>query len=43
MAVASNAIVSTQFDVPSGIELGQTSLVVVTNGISSAPVAVMVQ
>jgi hypothetical protein len=43
MPVASNAIVSTQFDVPSGIELGQSSLVVVTNGISSAPVAVMVQ
>jgi hypothetical protein len=32
--------VSTSFDVPSGIETGASSLVVVTNGIPSAPTAV---
>ncbi len=35
--------VSTNFDVPSGIETGDSSLVVVANGIASAPVAVSVQ
>jgi len=36
-------IVSTNFDVPSGMETGASSLVVVTNGIPSAAVAVTVQ
>jgi hypothetical protein len=36
-------IVSTNFDVPSGIETGASSLVVVTNGIPSKSVAVTVQ
>jgi hypothetical protein len=35
--------VSTHFDVPSGIEKGASSLVVVANGIASKPVAVTVQ
>jgi hypothetical protein len=35
--------VSTHFDVPSGIETGTSSLVVVANGIASAPVSVTVQ
>jgi hypothetical protein len=35
--------VSTNFDVPSGIETGASSLVVVANGIPSKPVAVTVQ
>jgi len=36
-------IVSTNFDVPSGMETGASSLVVVANGIPSAPVDVTVQ
>jgi hypothetical protein len=36
-------IVSTTFDVPSGIDTGASSLVVVANGIASKPVAVTVQ
>jgi len=36
-------IVSTNFDVPSGMETGASSLVVVANGIPSAPAAVTVQ
>lgn len=35
--------VSTHFDVPSGIETGDSKLVVVANGIASKPVAVTVQ
>jgi hypothetical protein len=35
--------VSTHFDVPSGIETGASSLVVVANGIPSKSVAVTVQ
>jgi hypothetical protein len=43
MAVATgSAIVSTSFDVPTGIETGASTLVVVANGISSASVAVTV-
>ncbi|MGD0798642.1 MAG: Ig-like domain repeat protein, partial [Acidobacteriaceae bacterium] len=43
MAVATgSAIVSTNFDVPPTIELGPSSLVVVTNGIPSSPVSVTV-
>jgi hypothetical protein len=43
MAVATgNKVVSTNFDVPSGIETGASSLVVVTNGIPSVAQAVTV-
>ncbi len=43
MAVATgNATVSTEFDVPGGIELGASTLVVVANGIESASVDVTV-
>lgn len=43
MGVATGAsIVSTSFDVPSNAETGQSSLVVVANGIASSPVTVMV-
>jgi hypothetical protein len=40
MAVAFNGLVSTHFDVPATQELGPSQLVVVANGILSAPVAV---
>jgi hypothetical protein len=44
MAVATGtAIVSTNFDVPSGAENGASTLVVVANGIASAPVSVSVE
>jgi hypothetical protein len=43
MAVASADLVSTHFDVPANQERGASELVVVTNGISSAPVGVMVK
>lgn len=43
MAVAYGGVVSTHFDVPIGQERGPSSLVVVTNGIPSAPVAVDVE
>jgi hypothetical protein len=43
MAVAFGGIVSTQFDVPTGQESGASSLVVVVNGIPSAPVDVTVE
>ena len=43
MAVAFNGHVSTHFDVPAGQETGASELVVVANGIPSAPVAVTVQ
>jgi len=36
------AVVSTQFDVPSGIETGPSELAVVANGIASVPLAVTV-
>jgi hypothetical protein len=43
MGVATgNAIVSTMFDVPSGMETGQSTLVVVANGIPSPPVTITV-
>jgi len=43
MGVATgNATVSTNFDVPSGMETGTSSLVVVANGIPSQPVSVTV-
>ncbi|PYR54754.1 MAG: hypothetical protein DMF85_21395, partial [Acidobacteria bacterium] len=37
MAVAFTGLASTQYDVPAGAETGLSDLVVVTNGISSAP------
>jgi len=43
MAVASGDLVSTHFDVPATQERGASELVVVANGIPSAPVAVMVK
>ena len=42
MGVASGALVSTHFDVPATQERGPSQLVVVCNGIPSAPVAVSV-
>jgi len=42
MGVASNATVSTMFDVPNAIDLGASSLVVVANGIHSPPVGVTI-
>jgi len=43
MAVATGATsVTTEFDVPNGIELGASMLVVVANGIASLPIAVTV-
>lgn len=44
MAVATgNALVSTNFDVPAQIDPGPSELVVVTNGIASQPVTVVVE
>src|SRR5262249_13699516 len=43
MAVAFGGLVSTTFDVPASQEPGASELVVVANGIPSAPVAVMVE
>ena len=43
MAVAFGGVVSTHFDVPADQELGPSSLVVVANGIPSAPVAIDVE
>jgi hypothetical protein len=44
MGVATGTkVVSTNFDVPSGMETGASTLVVVANGIPSAPVDVTVQ
>ena len=43
MAVASGDLVSTHFDAPATQERGASELVVVANGIPSAPVAVKVQ
>jgi hypothetical protein len=43
MGVASRRQVSTMFDVPSTIETGASSLVVVANGETSAPVSVTIQ
>jgi hypothetical protein len=42
MAVASRDVVSTNFDVPLGAEPGYNTLVVVANGIPSAPVTVLI-
>jgi hypothetical protein len=41
-SVGSSEVVSTQFDVPTGIESGPSTLVVVANGIASAPINVTV-
>jgi hypothetical protein len=43
MAVAYTGVASTQYDVPAGMETGLADLVVVTNGIPSAPISVRVQ
>ena len=43
MAVASSATVSTHFDVPRAQEKGPSTLVVIANGIPSAPVSVNVR
>jgi hypothetical protein len=43
MAVAYSGTASTFYDVPSSMETGASDLVVVTNGIPSAPIAVTVQ
>jgi hypothetical protein len=43
MGVASNAKVSTMFDVPSTIGTGTASLVVVANGVASKPVSVSIK
>ncbi len=43
MAVASKKVTSTMFDVPANIDLGASSLQVVTNGIASKAVAVTIQ
>jgi hypothetical protein len=42
-AVGDPEIVSTNFDVPAGLELGTSTLVVVTNGLASASVSVTVE
>ena len=42
MAVASDQVVSTHFDVPKTQETGSSELEVVANGIASAPVPVFV-
>jgi hypothetical protein len=43
MGVATGSqTVSTNFDVPTGMETGASSLVVVANGIASAPVSLTV-
>jgi hypothetical protein len=42
MAVASPDVVSTNFDVPLGAEPGYNTLVIVANGIPSAPVTVLI-
>jgi hypothetical protein len=42
MAVADPKLVSTQVTIPSGIETGASSLVVVANGIASAPLAITI-
>ena len=43
MGVASQGLVSTKFDVPTSIETGPSTVVVVANGFSSQPVAVNIQ
>jgi hypothetical protein len=43
MAVGFGGLASTHFDVPANQELGISDLVVVTNGIPSQPVTVIVQ
>ena len=43
MAVAYPGLVSTQYDVPGGMEIGLADLVVVANGIPSAPISVNVR
>jgi len=43
MAVASNAVVSTHFDVPAVQETGPSLLQVVANGIASQPVVVFIK
>jgi hypothetical protein len=41
-SVGSTQVVSTQFDAPAALELGASTLVVVANGIASAPLSVTV-
>ena len=43
MAVAFGGLVSSHFDVPANQEMGPSQLVVVANGIPSAPIAITVQ
>jgi len=43
MAVASPELASTRYNVPAGMEVGLADLVVVANGIASAPITVNVQ
>lgn len=43
MGIGSQGLVSTRFDVPSSIDTGASSLVVVANGIASAPVQVTIK
>jgi hypothetical protein len=43
MAVAYSGTASTEYDVPAGMETGNADLVVVTNGIPSAPLAVRIR
>jgi hypothetical protein len=43
MAVASDELVHTTFDVPSNQERGRSTLEVVANGVASCPVAVVVE
>ena len=43
MAIAYAGIASTQYDVPAGMETGPGDLVVIANGIASAPIDVNVQ
>jgi hypothetical protein len=43
MAVASNDVVSTHFDVPPTAETGPSKLEVVANGVASVPVSVIVE
>jgi hypothetical protein len=42
MAVANPATVSTKVTIPAGIETGPSSLVVVANGIASAPISITI-
>jgi hypothetical protein len=43
MAVANPAPVTTQVTIPSGIDTGASTLVVVANGVASAPLSVTIE